>query len=194
MGALPITTLSVEEYLALDRVAEVPSEYHDGELFPIEAVTVAHSLICINIGSWLKSKLSNTACHVVGSPLRVRVTPTKYVIPDLMVFCGKPELADEYRDTVTNPKLILEVLSPSTADYDYGGKLMLYRRLPSFEEYVLVAQDRPRIEIFRKAAENRWVLITYEGLEAAAAIESLDLSLPLKEVYEDVELPPATVD
>ncbi len=179
--------LPVEEYLAIDRAAGVKSEYHDGEMFPMEAVTLEHALIGTNVNALLKSQLLKTACRVVASALRVRVSPTKFVIPDMLVFCGKAELTDDHRDTITNPRVIVEVLSPSTADYDYGAKFSLYRRLPSFEEYVLVSQDAARVETFRKQ-EKEWVLRTYEGLEVEVAIECLGISLALREVYEGVEV------
>lgn len=188
MGALPVPKISVEEYLALDRAAEVKSEYHDGEMFPIESVTFAHARIGLRVGGWLDRQLLHTACSPAGPGLRVRVSPTKYIVPDIVVVCGKPELTDEHQDTITNPKVILEILSPSTMNYDYGEKFRLYRKLPSFEEYVLVFQDWPRIETFRKTPDNRWVLSTFEGLDAVAVIESVALSLPLRDVYEGVAL------
>jgi Uma2 family endonuclease len=119
----------------------------------------------------------------------MRVTKAKFVLPDLVIVCGKPMLTDEQQDTLTNPKVVVEILSPSTANYDYGEKFILYRLLESFEEYILIAQDRPRIEVFRKEADRRWILSTYEGLDASAAVDSLNISLPLVEVYAGVDLP-----
>jgi Uma2 family endonuclease len=86
------------------------------------------------------------------------------------------------------PKVIVEVLSTSTADYDYGGKFALYRSLASCEEYLLIAQDEPRIEVFRKTEDRRWILTSYEGLDATVRVESLDISLPLSEIYMEVAL------
>ena len=189
MGALPVAKLSVEEYLALDRAAEVPSEYHDGEMFPIEAVSLKHSLISVNIGRVFAARLDKTPCRVAGGPLRVRATPTRFVLPDMVVFCGKAVLADEHQDTLLNPKVIVEILSSSTADYDYGQKFILYRRIESFEEYVLVAQDQARVEVFRKTPDKRWLISTYEGLDAVAEVESLGISFQLADIYAGVELP-----
>jgi len=191
MGALPVAKLSVEEYLAIDRAAEIPSEYYDGEMFPIEAVSLRHSLISVNIAGVLRERLAKTPCRAAGGPLRVRATPTRFVLPDLIVFCGKPVLTDEHQDTLTNPKVIVEILSPSTADYDYGEKFIVYRRIESFEEYVLVAQDQARVEVFRKTPDKRWLISTYEGLDAVAEVESLGISFKLAEVYAGVELPVA---
>ena len=194
MGTISVGRLSVEDYLAIDRAAEVKSEYHDGEMFPMEAVRWAHSVISINVGVSLKPQLSKTQCHVAGSSIRVRVSPTKYVLPDLIVVCGKPAFTDEYQDTVTNPKVVIEILSPSTEDYDYGKKFILYRRLPSFEEYVLVSQEGARVEKYRKTPDDHWVLSTYTGLDSVVPLESLSVSLPLSEIYDGIEFPAAAED
>jgi Uma2 family endonuclease len=187
MGGAPVLKLTVEEYLELDRKAEVPSEYDDGEMFPVEAVTLEHSRIDRNLTVGLTNRLEGGPCELTGSSMRVRVSPTEYLIPDIMVFCGKPVLADRYRDTVTNPKVIVEILSHSTADYDYGEKFRLYRLLESLEEYILVAQDSPRVEVFRRTPAARWILSTHEGLEDAVAVETLGISIPMAEIYRGVE-------
>jgi Uma2 family endonuclease len=121
--------------------------------------------------------------------LRVRVSPTKYVIPGMLVICGKPMLTDERNETVTNPKFIVEILSPSTENYDYGTKFILYRELESFEEYMLVSQDKARVEVMLKTPDKRWLITTYEGLDATVVLESLNISLPMSEIYRRVELP-----
>ena len=189
MGALSAPKLSVEEYLALDRVAEVPSEFHDGEMFPIEAVSVRHARLSRKVESWLDQHFKDTGCEVFSAPLRVRVSPTKFVLPDLLVVCGSLKLTDEHQDTITNPKVILEILSPSTTGYDYGLKFRLYQLLASFEEYILISQDEPRVDRYRKTARDRWDLSIYTGLDAVVPIESLSLSLPLAEIYHGIELP-----
>ena len=192
-AALPVAKVSVEEYLAMDRAAEVPSEYHDGEMFPMVAVSVAHSAIQANLSRRLAERLDDKPCRVFLAPLRVRVSETKFVLPDMMVVCGKPALADEHNDTLTNPKVIVEILSPSTADYDYGHKFILYRRIESFEEYLLVSQDQARVEVLRKTPDKRWLISTYEGLDAVANVESLGISFSLAEIYAGVELPALAV-
>lgn len=186
--------LSVEEYLKLDRAAEVKSEYHDGEMFPIEAISLVHGYISLNLGGWLKQSLKPGACRGIGVSIRVRVSPSKYVVPDFVVFCGEPELTDEQQDTLTNPKTILEILSPSTANYDFGEKFKLYRRLPTFDEYVLISQDSARVETYFKTPENQWILSTYAGLDAIVPLRSLDTSIPMAEIYDDIELPAQVED
>jgi Uma2 family endonuclease len=183
MSASPVPKLSVEEYLALDRVAELRSEYYDGEMFPIITAGWEHARIAMNTGRLLAERLRGRPCRPLNSTLRLRVGPTKFAYPDFMVVCGKPVFTDDKQETITNPKVIVEILSPSTADYDYGGKFALYRSLPSFEEYLLIAQDEPRGEVFRKTPDGRWLLSSYVGLEATVRVESLEIDLPLSEIY-----------
>lgn len=191
MGAAPVARLTVEEYLAMDRAAEVASEYHDGEVFSICGVTAEHSLINANLTVAVGTRLQNSPCRVYASPLRVRVSPKNFVYPDLMVICGKPVFTDESADTVINPKVIVEVLSPSTESYDYGLKFKLYRNLASLEEYIWVEPDTPTVEVFRKAG-SEWRFATVTGMNSVLNVESLGLAIPLGEIYDRIEFPPGT--
>ena len=191
MGAAPVVNkLSVEEYLRMDDAAQPPFEYHDGEVFQIDGASYRHALICINFGTSLTTKLAETACRTTAGP-RVRTSRTSYVHPDLVVVRGRPVFTEERSETITNPRVVIEILSPSTADYDFGGKLALYRGLPSIEEYILVAQDGARIDSFRKTADGNWLLSTVSGLDATLRVESLNISVPLAEIYFSVEFPPS---
>lgn len=183
MGTSPVVRLTANEYLALDRESELKSEFHDGILYPIVAVSLEHSRIAARLAWRLGERLQNSTCQTCVSPLRVRVSSSKYVYPDLLVVCGAPAFADGHNDTITNPRLIVEILSPSTADYDYGAKFALYRRLQSLEEYVLVSQDPPEIDVYRRSTGGQWVLTPYEGLAAVARFESLNIEIPLAEIY-----------
>ncbi len=186
MGAFPIPRITVEEYFALDDEAELPSEYHDGQMFEMEAATQSHGLIGANVVGTLFQCLRGTSCRVLN-PVRVRISPTKFVIPDLTVVCGKTITTDQRGEAIVNPKVIVEILSPKTEGYDYHRKFDMYRQLPTFEEYILIAQDQPRIEIFRKALDSSWNLSTYEGAGAVARVQSLELALPLDEIYSGVD-------
>ena len=178
--------MSVEEYLALDRDAEANSEYHDGEVFEVESATYAHARIGANAGRRLGERLDGKPCCVLN-PLRVQISSSKFVYPDLVVICGKPVFASKRSENLTNPKVIVEILSPSTGEYNYGRKFSLYGTLPSFEEYVLIAQDEPRVDVFRKGDGNHWIMGRSAGLESVAKLESLGIELPLAEIYEGVE-------
>ncbi|MBY0506710.1 MAG: Uma2 family endonuclease [Bryobacteraceae bacterium] len=184
MGAAPHLKLSVDEYLAFDREAELKSEYHDGALFPLAAVSFAHSCIAAGITTALRTRLRGTGCRAAISPLRVRVSASKFVYPDIVVVCNQPTFTDEQVDTLNDARSIVEVLSPSTQDYDYGGKFELYRRLPEFSEYLLVSQSEARVDIFRKQSETSWTLDIVTGLDAS--VQFAGVTIPLAEVYEDV--------
>ncbi|MFN7924196.1 MAG: Uma2 family endonuclease [Bryobacteraceae bacterium] len=186
MSAAAIPRLSVEDYLAIDRAAELKSEYHDGEMFPMVAVSGAHAQIGFRLARQLGNALEDGPCAGYMAPLRVRVSARKYVYSDLLVICGKAVYTDDHTDTVTNPKVIIEILSPSTANYDYGEKFAAYRGLESLGEYVLVAQDRPLIEIFRRTPDNKWLLSSFEGLDSTAELTSLGIELRLADVYAGV--------
>ncbi len=192
MGALATPArISVEEYLALDREAELKSEYHDGVLFPVCAVSLVHGRLCLRLGRRIEERIEGGPCIAVASPVRVRVSRTKFVYPDIVVICGKPNFTDEHVDTITNPKVILEVLSPSTQDYDYGTKFKLYRELASLEEYVLVSQEAQRVEVFRRMGSQEWRLTRYDGPDTSLPFESLGISIPLSEIYTGIVDPSA---
>lgn len=188
MGAAAIPKISVEQYLAIDRAAELKSEYHDGEMFPMVAGSYRHSVISSNAAFELKGRLP-AGCRASVAPLRVRVTASKFVYPDLVIVCGKPVLTDEQQDTLTNPKVIVEILSPSTADYDAGGKFRLYRELPSFEEYLLVSQEIQMVEIFEKAPDGTWNLRTVRGAGAVVRVNTLEIEFPLASLYAGLDIP-----
>lgn len=189
MSSLAVPKISVEQYLAIDRDAEVKSEFHEGEMFPVDSVTLEHAAIVANTTWRVAEQLSVTPCQVLSQPLRVRVSVARFVYADLLVVCGRPELTDEVRDTITNPKVIIEVLSPSTEGYDYGPKFGFYRKLPSFAEYLLIRQDQAKVEVFRKSEGAGWTLSTYEGLDATVPVQSIGINLRLSDLYSGVEFP-----
>lgn len=184
------TYITPEEYLALERRSEHRSEYYGGEIFAMTGASRKHNLIVVNIGSELRNRLKGRACETYTSDMRVHVPATGlYTYPDVVVVCGEPQLEDENLDTLLNPVLIVEVLSKSTARYDRADKFTDYRSIPSFKEYMLVAQDEYRVEHYARQSDSRWLLTEYRSLEDAVLLVSLDCSLPLKEIYDRVSLP-----
>ena len=186
MGAIPVGKLTVEEYFALDDCSEGRLEYHDGETFPVVAATEQQARIQANATIGMGNRLRGSSCHIAGQ-LRIRTTARNYVVPDITVICGAFMRAAESKDAFTNPKVIVEILSPSTADFDHGGKFALYRELPSLLDYILVSQDAPRVEVFHKQSDEKWLLSIYPGMDSIVRIESLDLELPAAEIYAGVE-------
>lgn len=144
----------------------------------------------MNLTACIHPRLRGTSCRILSLPLRVRVSARKFVYPDISIVCGSPQLTDEHQDTLTNPKLIIEILSPSTSDYDEGGKFRLYQLLPSFEEYLLVAQDEPRVDTYLRQPDHSWLLRTITGLDSSVELRTLGFSLPLAEIYEGISFPP----
>ena len=182
----------IAEYLEREFLAQTKSEFWDGELISMAGASEPHSRIQMNIVGLVLSKLQGTPCRLYGSDLRVRLqNRPRYRYPDLMILCGKPEFdeADARKMSVINPRVIVEILSESTESEDRGRKFDDYRSIPSFEEYVMVAQDSGRVESWWRQPDGNWKISVWIGLETAARIESLAIELPMKRVYEDVELP-----
>ena len=151
------TKLSEQEYLAFERAAEDRHEYADGEIFAMSGGTWEHSLIASNINRELSTALLERRCAVHGSDMRIHIPFTgRYTYSDVLVVCGQPVFADEARDTLINPILIVEVLSDSTESYDRGDKFEQYETIPSLRDYVLVSQKKVRIEHFHRQADGIW--------------------------------------
>jgi Uma2 family endonuclease len=181
----PYTT--AQEYLARERRAETKSEYRRGEVFAMAGASRKHSLIATNVAAELGQQLRERPCEVYQSDMRVRVSTTGlYTYPDVTVVCGEPEFEDAEVDTLLNPRVLVEVLSATTADYDRGGKGLHYRQLPSLQEYLLVSQDRPLIEHYVRQGPDQWLLTEWRSLDDVVNLPSIDCRLPLTEIYSKV--------
>jgi Uma2 family endonuclease len=188
MSAQPKTLLSPEEYLEQERRAEYKSEYFAGEVFAMAGASRRHGLIVTNLIVELGRQLKGRPCEVFASDLRLRVTPAGlYTYPDVMVVCGDVQFADDQKDTVLNPVVLIEVLSESTSDYDRGRKFEYYRTLPSLREYLTVAQDKPHIEHWTRQQEDSGSLVEFSNLSQTVRLPSIDCALPLKEIYDKID-------
>lgn len=189
---LPISYLTPEEYLALERAADTKSEYWQGQTFAMAGASTQHTIIGANTLAELVMRLRGRSCTVHTNDLRVKVTRAGlYTYPDVAVVCGKAEFDDEHEDALLNPTVLIEVLSPTTEAYDRGAKFKMYRTLASLADYLLIAQDKPLIEVFTRQPGDRWLLSTYDGLEAIAAIPSIGCVVRLADVYDKVAWPTA---
>jgi Uma2 family endonuclease len=187
MSAQPQPHLTPEHYLAIERESEFRNEYYKGRMYAMPGGPVPHATIIGNLNAELRDALKKTPCLVFASDLRVLVAPEGlYTYPDIAVVCGEPRLLEGREDTLLNPALIVEVLSHSTEGYDRGFKFAQYRRVESLEEYALVWQTEPRVEVFRRQPGGHWLLSEFVGLEAAAHFDSVSASVPLAEIYEKV--------
>lgn len=186
MSPVAQTRVSPEEYLAAERLAEIKSEYLAGEVHAMTGASRPHNLIVTNVVASLVVQLRGKPCQTYASDMRVKVPRARaYVYPDVAVVCGEPELEDEQLDTLLNPTLIIEVLSPSTADYDHGRKWEHYRRLGSLQDYLLIAQDQRRVERYTRRSGGMWLFSETTGSEVVS-VDSIGCALVLDDVYDRV--------
>ncbi|MBK8025233.1 MAG: Uma2 family endonuclease [Chloroflexi bacterium] len=184
--ALPRRRLTPEEYFGIDAASEFKFEYLDGEVYMMAGAKPNHSLIGMNTGASLHTQLAARDCQVHGSDLRVSVAHAGlYAYPDLTVVCGQP-IYDERGDTLLNPTLLVEVLSPATEKFDRGEKFRRYQRLESLQEYVLIDQEQAVVEVFTRQSEGKWLYVAAVGLNATVALESVGCTLALADVYHRV--------
>lgn len=188
MSANPTTFVTPEEYLERELQSEEKNEYFNGEVFAIARPSARHTWIVTNVAGEFRQQLKGKPCRVASSEMRLRVTPTGlYTYPDVMVICGDVEYAAEQKDTVLNPAVIVEVLSPSTQDYDRGQKFEHYRTLPSLIDYLTIAQDRPHVVHYTRQSENSWLLVEFADLGHSIPLASISCILNLAEVYDKIE-------
>ena len=185
------TYLTPEEYIAFERKAipdaeTVRSEYIKGKIIPRSSSNLAHNLINGNIAGELHTRLKDAECFVFANQMRVSIPAAKsYFYPDVGVVCEEPRFEDDVFDTLLNPIVVVEVLSPSTEAYDRGEKFAHYRQLASLQEYLLVAQDQIRVEHYRRQ-EKQWILTDFEKHDEILPLPSLQCKLPLQDIYERV--------
>jgi Uma2 family endonuclease len=178
---------SVEEYLKIDEDSyEARYEYIDGDVRMLAGGTNNHAMISVNISSILHRALAEQPCIPYSSDARVQLSPSRYVYPDITVSCDEREQGDD--KTLLYPRLIVEVLSPTTEGYDRGNKLRYYRECPTIQEYMLVDTQQPFIEVFRREENNFW---TYHAFEAGDIVElaCLEVRFPVSEAYRKVNFP-----
>jgi Uma2 family endonuclease len=177
-----------EEYLALEEVAEYKSEYHDGEIIPMTGGTTNHNIISLNFCTNFKFTLRGQNYQIYMADVRLWIPRyRRYTYPDVMVIEGAPVYEGTGTTTVTNPRLIVEVLSKSTTSYDQGEKFRYYRSIPEFREYILIDQYSFHVEQFAKNSEGKWVLTEYELQDSALALDSIDFQISLSDIYEGVD-------
>jgi Uma2 family endonuclease len=188
MSAQPETFYTPEEYLELEREAEIRSEYLDGQIFAMSGASEAHIIITDNLSAELRIRLRGSSCRSYSSQMKVLINATGlYTYPDIVVVCGERQFVDDRRDIITNPTVLIEVLSPSTELYDRTKKFAHYRQLESLTDYVLVAQDRPYVDHFIRQSNQEWLLRVSDGMEGTISIPSIGCTLALADVYKDVE-------
>jgi Uma2 family endonuclease len=186
MSTQPKSHLTPEQYLQIERRADFRSEYFQGEMFAMSGAREPHLLVVTALVALLYGSLKGR-CRVYSNDMRVLVSPTGlYTYPDIVVVCGKPNFLDDELDTLTNPTLLIEVLSPSTESYDRGKKFDHYRTIESLQQYLLVSTDRPHVDSFTRSA-GVWTFSAADGLNSELVLGSVGSTLRLDAIYADVE-------
>ena len=176
-----------EEFLDREQESRFRHEFHNGRIEMMAGGSHAHSIIGTNCSGELRNALQGRDCEVHGEALMIRIAAAdKSTYPDAMVICGEPVFTDNRKLVVTNPLVIVEVLSPATEAYDRGEKFAAYQLLPSLQEYVLVSQETPLVEVYRRTVSG-WTKFEFPGLEATITLQSLGVTLPASAIYSRVQ-------
>lgn len=181
---------SIEEYLAMEALAPYKSEFHNGYIYPMPGGTYNHNLIASNIIRTVGNLVQDLPemYHVLNSDMKVHIPEDgTFVYPDALVICDKPQFYKNHKDVITNPLVIVEVLSSSTETYDRSGKFDKYSSIESFKEYILIKQDRHQVVSFFREETDLWRKSVYRGIEAELFIKTLQVYVLLKHIYRGVE-------
>jgi Uma2 family endonuclease len=190
MSAAPQPHLSFDDWLAIERTTvDQRSEYVAGEVFAMAGGTEEHNLIVANVVRELGNQFKDRPCRVYPSDMKVHIASAEVgTYPDVMVICGERAFYDSRRDVVTNPTLIVEVLSDSSEAYDRGDKFRHYRSLESLQVYLLLSQDQMQAELFLRQPDETWRLSSYEDAADSIPLSLIEAELSLAEIYDKVEL------
>lgn len=191
MAAEARAPLTEEEYLRLEREGDIRHEFFGGEIFAMVGASREHNLIAGNTYAGLHGQLRKRPCELYTNDMRVTVGASGlYTYPDIIVTCGEPQFSDDTFDTLINPTVIIEVLSPSTESNDRGKKFQQYQKLRSLREYLLITQDAYHVDHYVRQGEINWPLTMYDGPEATIHLPSVDCTLALADTYEKVNILP----
>ncbi len=189
MSSVPRPRLTSEQYLAIERAAEFKSEFYDGQMYAMAGASFRHNQITSNLFINLGIQLRGGPCRPLGSDLRVSFGGGEYTYPDITVVCGTPQFVDGAFDTLTNPRVIIEILSPSTQNWDRGGKFVHYQRLASLQHYVLIGQETPTVRQHDRQTDGSWLLTEITWPHGVLILDSIAAAISLREIYLDVFSP-----
>jgi Uma2 family endonuclease len=188
MSTQPKARLTPEEYLAIERAAEYKNEFFNGEIFAMTGASRQHNQITVNFVRVLGNQLLESPCNVYASEMRVKaISAQNYMYPDVVVTCGQTFFEDQEMDTLLNPKVLIEVLSPSTAAFDRAEKFAYYKLIESLTDYVLVNQKPYRVEHFVKQEQGRWTYYDFTSADEVLRLDSVGCEVLLKDIYLKVE-------
>ncbi len=193
--------ITIEEYLALERIAIEKHEYFQGEIFllhktensngnikAMSGASFAHNKIFSNTFGSLSSNLLGKKCDAFGSDLRINIpVNTLFTYPDISIICGEPQFTDDNFDTITNPSVLFEILSKSTRNYDLGEKFVLYRQIQTLKNYILIDSESLKVIKYSKNQDDSWLLTEMNSIDDTFTIESVDVTLQLSTIYNNVK-------
>lgn len=192
MGLTREASVTVSEYLAMEDASLERHEYVDGVVYAMSGGSPRHNLLVGNLHGMLRAGLRGRPCVMLPEGQRIFIPATGlYTYSDALVVCDGPRFHSEDPRSLTNPRVICEVLSPSTEGYDRGEKFQNYQSIESLQEYVLVEQHRRRVEHFQRRANDQWLLTSYDGEAAVVTLPTVDVTLSVAELYEQMESFPA---
>jgi Uma2 family endonuclease len=183
--------MSEAQYLEFELGSDAKHEFFNGEIFAMAGASEEHSSIAGSVSAHLYPQVRKNGCKVHSSDMRLKILATGFfTYPDISIYCGELKFTGDRPDTLTNPTIIIEILSPSTELHDRNAKFRQYQQIPSLKEYVLVSQDEPRIERYlREEGKKTWVYLDVEGLEESIEFPSVNAVLTLADAYEQVSFP-----
>ena len=179
--------ISPEAYLAAERASESRSEYYEGHIIAMAGASLKHNKIAMNLYREVGSFLQGSICNILPSYMRVS-TPShdSFMYPDAVIVCGEPQLEDDKFDTLLNPSVIFEILSPSTSNMDKGRKFFFYREIPSLKEYIMIDSLKPLVIVSRRQPGNSWVFENID--EGAFTMQTIGFTLTLQEIYDGTDI------
>jgi Uma2 family endonuclease len=181
--------MSPEQYLEMERAANEKHEYYKGEVYAMSGAAIPHNDIAYNIIRLTIPFLHGKGCKLYGSDFRIHIPENSlFTYPDFSIVCGKAETSDVYSDNLTNPAVIIEILSKSTKDYDRGTKFGMYRSIKTLKEYILIDSTSSCVEIYKRQADNSWQFTEFKNLTDTFYVSTIGLTLFLKDVYNDVDI------
>lgn len=189
MEAATLNRISIAEYITISKEQNQKYEYHDGSIFAMAGGTLEHGTIGGNIFSFLneRSGTDGSKCRTFNSDIRLHVEKSnKIFYPDVMIVCNQIERSKAEKESIINPTVIVEVLSETTESYDRGDKFHFYQQIPSLKEYVLVAQDKQQVDIFKREGENTWKIRRYQAEDKVLHLESIEVEIPFDMIYRNV--------
>lgn len=182
--------LTIEEYLEYENTSQEKHEYYKGDIYAMSGAKVAHNRISGNVYHALRKRLEGKPCEPFSSDQRIHIPENSlFTYPDISVVCGEPETFNNDEWNILNPTVIIEILSPSTKDYDRGEKFKLYRDIKSLREYIMIDSQNIQVEVFRINETGHWELEEYKTIESELLVKAISISIPVQEIYEGISLP-----